>query len=151
MIAPAVVAPEQVAQPTVALFSEKAVGYLTFFLGAPAGFSLVAYNWYQLGQTGRVAQRIAAALATVLGYAVLWGVAGEYANGLTGLIGLIFVVVLRSQAGASEYYASAAGHQLTRRKAWLGAAIGLVALIATVVIAFPLSLAVRVLLFNLTR
>ena len=120
-------APPDLKARALALFSGKAIVWLSAFFGFPTGLLLLAHNWRLLGDRPRMARHLACALLSLVPLAIV-------AARLMGTVGLVlllpanflvlFVIIKRVQemdrAAAAWREAS-----VEDRNAWLGVGVGI--------------------------
>ncbi len=131
------------ARPMVRLFSDRAVGWLTFCLGAPTGCLLIADNWRRLGQRGRAARYAAAAALLLVVFVLVGGILGQLARGSALPINMIALFFLRERAAEGDAAVALARGRLVYQNAWQGVALGVgvaaLTLGATLVVALTLA------------
>ncbi len=130
--------------PPVKLWTPRAIGYITFFLGFPGGLGLAALNWMRMGLKKKVLTHLLAGAAAAPVFAVLLLLPANTGRLLAFAVNIGVLFYLKKQM-EKDIEAFRAGEREVQSAHWSGGClIGLVMsglfLSLTVVVAFLLTL-----------
>ena len=124
---------------TIALFSGKALAWITFWLSAPVGLVLMAHNYWELGQRDKMIAYFGAAAVALVVITGMWLLPSPFDTLTIFATNIVTLFHLLTKSEIGEARGRTAGNRISHRNGWL-------ALLVALLLALALSMVANVLL-----
>ena len=118
------------ASPPAKLWTPRAVGYITFFLGFPVGLVMAARNWMRMGLTNKAITHLVAGGVGILAFVILYLILPGSVGSVLGLAVNIGVLLYLQAQTRRDIAALIAANHAVQNAHWVGGClIGLVMIV----------------------
>ena len=123
--------------PPAKLWTPRAVGYITFFLGFPGGLVMAARNWMRMGLTNKAITHLVAGGVGILAFVILFLILPGNVGSVLGFavnIGMLFYLQNQTRKDIAAFIAN--NHEVQNAHWFSGCLIGLVTIVLWIPLVF---------------